>query len=421
MRAMLLLSIVSFIIITNSLISTCQAAASALKVDVYTQKYPYNGMGPNEPSDPFLPNEQVILYAYVTYNNDPICNTLVTFSVYYPNGTPCIISTKATNESGVASLTFRIPPTEKIFGEWTVYAVTSLGIDIKAYDTLSFKVSWIVKIEKIETLDENLDFQEEFKKESYINIRLNLKNIAFESKDVMIAVSIFDAGNRCIINQINVKRIFPGTSTILLNGRMIPLWASTGKGLIIVNLYDGLPKTGGNPLCPSESKEIIILNTDIAITEFSVSPVSAEIGTDLEVNLKIKNEGQTKEIFEVYLYANRTLICIPLSEELDLGEEKIIAFNISTTNMKAGLYLFKAQIPPLKGENDIIDNQSKEIAVNLISKLKARAWGLFIILLVIILILLSIILSFILIKRRRKEKRKGYLAAVVNNLNPFRQ
>ena len=417
---MLLFVIVTSFMTVNSVSLTCQATASALEIDVYTQKYPYNGIGLNQSSDPFLPNEKVILYAYVTYNKDPLQYNFVTFSVHYPNGTLCIISTKATNESGIASLTFRIPPFEEIFGEWTVFAGTSLGPDIKAYDTLKFEVSWIVNIEKIETLDENFNLRQEFKKENEINIKLTLKNIAFGPKDTVVVVSIFDATNRSIISQIKMESIPPGNSTILLNGGKIPLWASSGKGLITVGLYDGLPATGGIPLSPSKSKEIVIMNTDIAIINFGISPISAEIGTDLQVNIKIKNEGQTKEIFKIYLYANETLIGTPLSEELSPTEEKVITFNISTSNMKAGLYLFKALIPPLKGENDILDNQTKKIAVSLMSKPEIKGLNLFLILLVIILILLGTILAFTLIKRR-KRKKKGYIAAVISTLNPFKR
>ena len=58
---------------------------SGLVVDAYTQKAPYNGIGINQPSDPFSPNEKVIVYAKVTYNGWPRINQSVTFYVLHLN------------------------------------------------------------------------------------------------------------------------------------------------------------------------------------------------------------------------------------------------------------------------------------------------------------------------------------------------
>ena len=57
---------------------------SGLVVDAYTQKAPYNGIGINQPSDPFSPNEKVIIYAKVTYNEAPCPSQLVTFIMFPP-------------------------------------------------------------------------------------------------------------------------------------------------------------------------------------------------------------------------------------------------------------------------------------------------------------------------------------------------
>ena len=41
-------------------------------IDLYTQKELYSGRGQGQTSDAFAPQELVILYAYVTYNLDPV-------------------------------------------------------------------------------------------------------------------------------------------------------------------------------------------------------------------------------------------------------------------------------------------------------------------------------------------------------------
>ena len=55
------------------------------KIDLFTQKEPYSGKGPNMPSDAFGPEEVVILYALVTYGEVSLQNLLVTFCVQRPD------------------------------------------------------------------------------------------------------------------------------------------------------------------------------------------------------------------------------------------------------------------------------------------------------------------------------------------------
>jgi len=75
---------------------------SGLVVDAYTQKVPYNGIGINQPSDPFSPNEKVIIYAKVTYNGCPCINQLVTFYMLHLNSNFSFILSNSTDENGIA-------------------------------------------------------------------------------------------------------------------------------------------------------------------------------------------------------------------------------------------------------------------------------------------------------------------------------
>ncbi|MEM3622662.1 MAG: Ig-like domain-containing protein, partial [Candidatus Bathyarchaeia archaeon] len=105
------------------------------KIDLFTQKEPYSGKGPNNPSDAFSPQEIVILYAFVTYNEMPVQNLLVAFYVQTPNGASFSFSEK-TNSSGIATINFTIPwPCEntsesEVFGEWHVLADTVIGDEL---------------------------------------------------------------------------------------------------------------------------------------------------------------------------------------------------------------------------------------------------------------------------------------------------
>ena len=128
------------------------------EIDIFTQKSPYNGRGLNVPSDAFGPDEEVIVYASVFRKGRPVKEVLVTFKVNRPlNGVPdTIIQVSAkTNNSGIASINFRIPNQENVFGVWKVFGNVELeGMIIQ--DSLEFKAGWIVELLAVRTLDENL-------------------------------------------------------------------------------------------------------------------------------------------------------------------------------------------------------------------------------------------------------------------------
>jgi len=120
-------------------------------IDLYTQKEPYGGRGPNQPSDAFAPQEDVILYAHVTYRDYPVPGKIVAFEVHGPINHVENLSfarTAVTNADGVANVSFRMPwpngyVEEVVFGVWDVIAVVDIA-EVVVNDTLTFKVGWIV-------------------------------------------------------------------------------------------------------------------------------------------------------------------------------------------------------------------------------------------------------------------------------------
>jgi len=54
------------------------------KIDLFTQKEPYSGKGPNMPSDAFGLGEEVQIYALATYNEYPVQSLLVAFQILSP-------------------------------------------------------------------------------------------------------------------------------------------------------------------------------------------------------------------------------------------------------------------------------------------------------------------------------------------------
>ena len=109
-------------------------------IDLYTQK---GGEGLNQSSAGFRPGETVLLYANVTYANVAVEGKLVVFEVYDSTNTSVLIRSDETNQSGVATISFRIPQNgapEHIIGMWHAIAVVSI-IEETVVDQVSFYVS----------------------------------------------------------------------------------------------------------------------------------------------------------------------------------------------------------------------------------------------------------------------------------------
>jgi hypothetical protein len=88
------------------------AANGVWTIDLYSQKEPHSGKGPNQPSDAFAPLEQVFLRALVSYDGEPVPGILVGFEVFGPMNPIQNISffrTVETASSGIANISFRIP------------------------------------------------------------------------------------------------------------------------------------------------------------------------------------------------------------------------------------------------------------------------------------------------------------------------
>jgi len=226
-------------------------------IDLFTQKKPYSGHGLNQPSDAFAPQEEVILYANVTYRGAPIANKLVAFQV---NGPPnplqniTIYDQGETNATGIAQASFRIPwpetnPRTIVFGTWKAVANVDIAEEI-VQDTLTFQVGWIVEIISAITVDEDLQPQTRFMQESFVRVILTMKNIAKTPKNVMLVVVVFDS-LRYIIDSaiIDDLKVEPGEMLVYCSA-YISEWAACGNATLHACAYTSL----GPAYCPEVSR-----------------------------------------------------------------------------------------------------------------------------------------------------------------------
>ncbi|MEM1540875.1 MAG: hypothetical protein QXJ07_05805, partial [Candidatus Bathyarchaeia archaeon] len=235
------------------------------KIDLFTNKVPFDGRGINQRSDAFQPQELVMLYARVTYNDGPIANWLVAFQVLNPLNKTVAICANSTDEDGIATFSFRVPwPSDgaehEVFGDWMVVATTSIAGKV-FMDTLTFRVGWIIQITKIKTLNAQFSPQIGFLRGETVVLNLTVRNIALTGKSAVIIVDIFDVIGSPIIHTVYEGKpvVFqPGESAVQIVSK-IPESAAVGNATVFAVAYTLLPEYGGVPYSPPFSSHLIVL------------------------------------------------------------------------------------------------------------------------------------------------------------------
>lgn len=235
-------------------------------IDVYTEK---GGEGPGiNPdtheqfeyptnwADAFAPQEEVTVYAKVTYNDDPVQNKPVAFEVKDETGTAVLYRTAFTNSEGIATIDFRlIWECTKVFGAkfevWEIFASVSVS-EIVAMDVCKFRYGWLVQIDEIIAPSSAT-------KCTLVPIVVDLNNICYTDQTVFVAVVIYDdCGVPIGFATLPDWTVFANDGLTTEMTIHIPKWAYLGTGTIYANVFTGPPQLGGVPMCP-EAEALIIL------------------------------------------------------------------------------------------------------------------------------------------------------------------
>jgi len=209
-------------------------------------------------SDAFAPQEEVIVFAKVTYNDDPVQNKPVAFEVKDETGGAVVYRVAFTNSEGIANITFRlIWECDKTFADnyevWTIYASVSVSEE-KVDDICKFRYGWLVQIEGIDVVPGTVH------KCEWVTITVYLKNIAIKDITVFLTVVLYDDCGVPIGLDTVADLTVPG-EVLYWDPELtihIPKWAFLGTGTIYVNVFTAPPQECGLPMCP-EGTAIVIL------------------------------------------------------------------------------------------------------------------------------------------------------------------
>lgn len=226
-------------------------------IDLFTQyPAPYGGQGFNKPSDMFTPQQQVELFALVTYNLWPVQQKDVAFQIFDPQGNLVTIICGRTNASGIAHVSFRIPwpceNPERLFGVWKVIATVEIA-EVVVSDTLEFHFDYLVRWIKVTT------DKDAYAHGETITVTVEYQSYAVQERSVLIAVVAHDELNVPFDSDFLKTTVGTNDMTTWCTYKKyvatftleIPKWAAAGKATIYVNALTNWPFNGGAQVTPT--------------------------------------------------------------------------------------------------------------------------------------------------------------------------
>lgn len=424
-----LVALMLLVFLASSTILNIRSVAASTEsgriLDLFTQKAPFDGSGPNATSDAFQPQELVILYGNVTYNGAPIPNKLVAFQVQGPANAFNNITfagSSPSNESGIATFSFRIPwypehAEEIVFGEWFAVATVDIAQEV-ATDTLTFQVGWILRITNITTLNSELVPQNTFFRQDIVNFVVTVESIAMVEKTGAITIDVKDAAGYPIIHiEMENLSFQPGENYVNASSH-IPDSAALGNADVTAAIYDKLPENGGVLYSPAISTtfEIVekrVITIDVAVVAVISSKTVVQSGETVQIMVVVRNNGEEAESFNVTLYYDDTVIDKKLVTELAPAAEQQMFFEWNTTGVPLGSYVIKAVADVVKGETNLDNNIFVDGTVTILKTVPQQFPFLNIAFLIFIFIIgiiagsiLLLILGFLTIRRKKRLPRR---------------
>jgi hypothetical protein len=293
----------------NPLIQNSKGEESCLGViDVYSQK---GGKGPNTETAAVQVQEDVFLYAEVTYDGIPLEGKGVVFEVRGPNGQFNTLDAY-TNSSGIAStvlhMTWPCSHPELTLGTWSVKAKTVYE-DCSFEDVLTFSYGWILDVLSVEagTLVNGTYWVPRvyFTRTTTVDVRLTIKNINNTSETAVLFSICYQNDTPLGYRYLTMEIAAKATQSFILQGVDIPAWAPLGDGTVYANCFTDWPSHGGMCYCPEKSTTLTIVQEDYDIDPPVLSNVAQEPETplkDQEVNVSVSVTSWERYPFEVALF-----------------------------------------------------------------------------------------------------------------------
>lgn len=146
---------------------------------------------------------------------------------------------------------------------------------------------------------------------------------------------------------------------------------------------------------------------DIAVVHIDVSPTTVEKGGIVNIKVRVRNEGDFSESFNLTVFYDGFVIETRRVTGLSPGQETTLSFFWNTSDVDVGTYTVKAEASAVAGESDLSDNEMVDGTVEIVAAGAYRPpWPLWLLLLIIGLLALLGLTAIAIALYRRKQKKK---------------
>jgi len=156
--------------------------------------------------------------------------------------------------------------------------------------------------------------------------------------------------------------------------------------------------------------EVIVPVHDVSVVSVVPSIEIVYAGENVDINVKVKNEGNYAESFNVSVYYDSNVFGTIFIDSLMPDYTEMLVFKWNTGGVTKGNYTLSAFASPVEGEEDVDDNGLTDGVVEVRRARTPTGW--FVpdwvwLLLLPLLILLLILLAILIYRRRKKKKVEG--------------
>ncbi len=224
-------------------------STNGARIDVFTGK---GGAGSAAGSPPYGPQELIRMYALVTYNNAPVANLDVTFSVKNSAGDAIALRLGRTNSSGYAVADYRLPwpdtsNPEGIFGTWSIVASVSVS-QVTVSDTVQFVYNYVVNLAS----NNGVQLPASVHRQSTLNLVVTIESIANPAVTSTLVVTVYDEAKVPIGSYVTTNTYGSGGSSSVSVAIKIPSWAFIGTATVYADILTNTPSAGGVSRCPEK-------------------------------------------------------------------------------------------------------------------------------------------------------------------------
>lgn len=230
---------------TNSVSAIINVVSSLQSVNI--KIFTDNGVGSQVNGTVYGPLQLLQVYATISSYSVSIADESVAFSMQNNNGSTIAIRQGITNQTGVASASFRLPVIDPAtpqyqFGAWSItVSVNTLGATVSSVTNFTFGYQSGIQNVTIPTIIQT---------SQTLPVKLTVNNQYLSAQWTQLSITVFDQADVPIASQIITTPQQTQNITIIDSAITIPSWAFPGQATLCLCLLSNSTNSQLIPIAP---------------------------------------------------------------------------------------------------------------------------------------------------------------------------